>query len=115
MNQFSRLQSDTLTADYSVEIEVVLSGTFSPGCEAWGGGRFERPTNPPEPDRIEDIDVAGVFALKHVRLKGVSTWNRVDLLAGVDPKSEAYRQVVANLIAFIGEDDAAATLLGEVA
>lgn len=113
MNAHSR--NYQLTADYSIEVETVLSATFVPGCEAWGGGRFERPTNPPEPDSVEDIEVAGLFALKHVRRNGTSTWDRVDLLANIDPNSDAYRQILANVIAFIGEDTAAETLLGEVA
>lgn len=107
MNARHKFASHQLTADYSLELEAVLTGDYTPGepmtrddpgCEAG----------------VEDIDIASLFALKHVRRNGTSTWERVDLLAGIDPRSDTYRRLIANLLGLIGQDTAAETLLGEV-
>lgn len=108
MNTFTRYRSPTVTAAHSLEIEVELSGTYcpyepttrdDPGCDAG----------------FADLDIEQIGGLKFVRKGGISTWATVDLLAGVDRKSAAYQQIVANLLAFIGEDTAADTLMGAVA
>lgn len=108
-----------VTAETTFEVQVNLSGVFVPGCEAWGGGRFERPTNPSEPDAMEDIEVTGVGGLKrelspaNIRGSHMWTYRVVDLLEGVDPKSAAYQQITANILKFLG-DDAERELLSEV-
>ena len=40
--------------------DVIVSFTFTPGCAAWGGSRFEPPINPPEDATIEDITLEKV-------------------------------------------------------
>lgn len=114
MNAHHKFSSQTISADYTLEVEVKLSGTYSPaermtrddpGCEAG----------------VEDIDIEEIGALRlvippiHEAASHRLVWRTVDLLDGVDRNSDAYRQIVANLLAFIGEDTAADTLLGEVA
>lgn len=107
MNAFTKFNSQTISADYTLEVEVTLSGTFSPG---YAGDR----TDPPEADGVEDVEVEGLGALRFVRRNATSTWDTVDLLAGVDRNSDAWRQISANVLAAIGLDTAAETLLGEV-
>jgi hypothetical protein len=101
------MTSQIVSATTSFEIEVNLSGTFQPGCAAWGGGRFERPTNPPEDDSVEDVEVCGLVAL---RFKGPST----NLLAGVDLKNPEVRKLLDNIANFLG-DEAAEILMLEAA
>lgn len=108
-----------VAANALFEVQVALTGTFQPGCDAWGGSRFERPTNPPEPDAMEDIEIVHVHGLKRELsppdIRGSHPWTDrlVDLLEGVDPKSEAYQKIIANIRAFLG-DEAERELMAEV-
>jgi len=97
----------TVTASTSIEIEVDLSGTFQPGCPAWGGGRFERPLNPPEDASVEDVEVCSLTA---IRFRGPST----NLLAGVDIQNPEVRKLLDNIAIFLGEE-AAELLMNEAA
>lgn len=88
-------------ATHSFEIEVSLSGSYSPGCPAWGGSRFEPPINPPEDARIDDIDIEDIGVISASRKDGRIVWTTTSILKGVDRKSEAYRQIVSNLLEMI--------------
>lgn len=112
------VSAHSIEARHTVEMEFRLIGTFRPGCEAWGGSRFERPTNPPEPDSVEDIDIVEIGTLTpilrpHPRGAPIC-WRFDSILEGVDRKSEAYQRIVRNILALI-EDDASQALLAEVA
>ena len=99
-----------LTASHSFEIECDLSGTFVRGYPATGP-TYSCGGEPGTADQVEDVDVTGVYGLLRVTNDRDSRWERVDLLSGVDRSSPAYAQIVANLLAFIG-DDADAALIG---
>lgn len=110
-----------VSTNYTMEIELSLTGVFQPGCAAWGGSRFEPPTNPPESPCVEDLDIEDITFAVWVPVKdrpqGSADERRyrdVSILKGVDRKSEAYRQIVANIIELIGED-AAQSLMSEAA
>lgn len=110
-----KTRSQAVHATTSFEIEVDLSGTFQPGCPAWGGGRFERPINPPEDASIEDVEVTGVNGLKRVwGFASGLTWKSIDLLAGVDRNNPEVRKLLDNIANFLGEE-AAELLMNEVA
>ena len=94
-------------ASHYFEIEVDLSGSYTPGYRGDA-------TCPPEDAWVQDVDVEGVFALRRtggpLGSNDPPRWERVDLLQGVDPKSEAYQQIKANVLAFMGDDAAEAVL-----
>ena len=94
-------------ASHYFEIEVDLSGSYTPGYRGDA-------TCPPEDAWVQDVDVEGVFALRYVRPTpgngNALRWQRFDLLQGVDPKSEAYQQIKANMLAFMGDEAAEAVL-----
>lgn len=102
----------TLTAKYTFEIELDLSGTFSRG---YAGDRID----PPEPDRIEDVDIEDMGVITRVlapeseRGSHRMVWKTTSILDGVDRKSEAYQQIVRNILALLG-DEAYEALSGEV-
>lgn len=39
------------------EFDLCITYVIHPGCPAWGGGRFEPPTNPPEEASVEILEV----------------------------------------------------------
>lgn len=94
-------------AEHYFEVEVALSGSYVPGYRGDA-------TCPPNDPWVEDVDVEGVFALRRVGgplgSNEAPRWERVDLLRGVDPKSDAYRQIKENLIEFMGDAAAEAVL-----
>lgn len=84
------------------EIEVSLTGTFSPG---YAGTRID----PPEDDRIEDVDVADISLVipttqAERNYPGNPRWKTISILDGVDRKSAAYLQIVENLLRLRGEE-----------
>lgn len=94
------------TATISFEIEISVSGSFIPGCEAWGGSRFERPINPPEPDRVEDVDIEDIGVIELVPAptaergshpRGV--WKTTSLMDGVDRNCPGVRRLIQNILA----------------
>lgn len=104
-----------VSTNYTMEIELSLTGVFQSGCAAWGGSRFEPPINPPESPCVEDLDIEDIrFSIattaKEREVNGGKRWRDVSILKGVDRKSEAFRQIVANVVELIG-DDAAASLM----
>jgi hypothetical protein len=113
------IQRDDLKVECKayLEVQVDLTGTFQPGCEAWGGGRFERPTNPPEDPSIEDIEIVRLCGIRKViaplETRGSSFWDTklIDLLDGVDAVARA--KIKSNVLRFLG-DEAARELLSEV-
>lgn len=107
-----RRSLDTVSATHSFEIEVGLTGTYLPGYAATH-------MEPGCDDAMEDIDIENIGGLTLVRPPVAERgshnriWKTVDLLEGVDRKSEAYKRIVQNLLAFIG-DDAVSALMAEV-
>lgn len=79
------------------EVEVDLSGSYAPGYA---------PTrdDPGHDGEVEEADVDGVFALRSVPKPhgGGWTWDRFDILAGLDKTARA--QIAANILAFIGDE-----------
>lgn len=95
-------------ATITFEIDVTVSGTFTPGYRSTYN-------DPGEPDRIEDIDVEDIGAVIFNRSKqGASRFSTVSLLDGVDRNSEAFRQIVENILRLFGEDAATALLDDEM-
>lgn len=100
-----------------LEVQVDLAGTFQPGCAAWGGGRFERPTNPPEADSIEDVEILRLCGVQKVmapiETRGSSFWDTklVDLLDGVEASARA--KIMENVLRFL-DGDAERELLAQV-
>jgi hypothetical protein len=113
------IQRDDLKVECKayLEVQVDLTGTFQPGCGAWGGGRGERPINPPEDPSIEDIEIVRLCGIRKViaplETRGSSFWDTklIDLLEGVDPV--ACEKITSNILAFLG-DEAERELLAEV-
>lgn len=100
-----------LTGTDTFEVEVTLGGTYQPGCPEQGptyacGGQ------PAEPAMVEDCEVTGLFGLRRVGdpMTG-QTWETVNLLDNVDSKSAAYRQIIANIEAFVGIEAMEAAML----
>jgi len=89
-----------LTAKHSFEIEIELTGTFVRGYPMRGPS-FDSPGEPGEPDSVVGVDIAEIGALKHL---GLRRWNVTDLLKGVDRNSPAYRQIVQNILEYLGEE-----------
>ena len=88
-----------ITATHSFEIELDVSGAVTPGYDGDA-------TCPPHGPDVEDVEITGVFALiraPYVPGKAPG-WNRTDLLAGVDVKNPEVQKILANMLAFSGED-----------
>lgn len=68
------------------EIEVRLSATYNAARPAWGGSRWERPTNPPEDASLEDISVDSIY------------YGKFNLLAGVNLANPELQKFLANLL-----------------
>jgi len=78
------------------EVEVDLSGSYAPGY-------LPTRDDPGHDGEVEEADVDGVFALRSVpKLGGGWTWDRFDILKGVDKAARA--QIAANILAFIGDE-----------
>ena len=80
------------------EVEVDLSGSYAPGYAA----TLEEPGSDGE---VDDCDVEGVFALRSVKKPdgyGGWTWDRFDILKGLDKAARA--QIAANILAFLGDE-----------
>lgn len=92
-----------VAATHSFEIEIALTGKFEPGYAA-------SRDDPGCDDSVEDVDIADIGALVLVqaaereRASHRRVWSTKSLLDGVDRKSEAYQQIVRNILAFIGDD-----------
>ncbi len=109
-----RVGPNELTATTSFEIEVELTGTFVRGCPE-RGPTYSCGGTPAEPDMVEDVDVADIGMITRVRAPGLGAtlnWKTVSLLDGVDRNSEAYQQIVANILKLIG-DEAEEALMAE--
>ena len=114
------------TATLTVEVELTLTGTFQPGYAATGPS-YASGGEPGEPPGFEDVEIADVGVL--VRVPGfyeldeftqskrwvASRYEPQTLLNGVDKASPAYRQIVANLLKAVDEQDAHAALMEAVA
>lgn len=100
------------------EVQVDLSGTFQPGYPATGPS-YSSGGDPAEPDAMEDVEIVRIGGLKRElsppEIRGSHMWTDrfVDLLEGVDAKSEAYQKIIANVMKFLG-NEAEQELLGEV-
>lgn len=110
MNARSTFNAD-LSATHSLEIEVALTGTYVPGYPE-RGPTYDCGGTPAEPAMVEDLDIADIGAM--VRIPGKLEWKTVSLLDGVDRKSQAYQQIVANLLKVI-RDEAEEALMAEAA
>jgi hypothetical protein len=97
-------RSHTVTAEHTFDVEIGLSGTFCPGAPEQGPS-YASGGQPADPDEIADMEITSVSALLYVRNKdGVTRWDRVNLLEGVDPKSEAYERIMHNIMTFMGDN-----------
>lgn len=95
-----------LAATTTLELEIGLIGTFSPGHPATPPS-YASGGDPPEPDGIEDPDITSIVAL---RFGGAD----FDIMKGVDRSSAAWKTIVGNVLEFLGED-AVSALLAEAA
>lgn len=80
------------------EVDVDLSGSYAPGYASTRD-------DPGHDGEVEEADVKGVFALRSVKKPdgyGGWTWDRFDILKGLDKTARA--QIAANILAFIGEE-----------
>lgn len=110
-----RVGPNELTATTSFEIEVELTGTFVRGCPE-RGPTYSCGGTPAEPDMVEDIDIADIgmiISVRHAAFgRAVLDWKTASILEGVDRNSEAYQQIVANILKLIG-DEAEEALMAE--
>lgn len=112
-----RCRPAALEATTTFEVEVRLSGTFLRGYPATGPS-YASGGEPGEPDGVEDIDVEAFTADQLVRTFNRETrtvdrtWRTIDLLAGVDRTNPEVGKLIANIIAYLG-DDAETVLLDE--
>lgn len=85
-----------LHAELCFEIELSLSGSLTPGYPE-RPATLNDPGEPGEPPRCEDAQVTdiGVVTYDFIAKRHVTT----SILAGVDQKSAAYLQIVANIMA----------------
>lgn len=115
-NTGDRPMSYPVTATYSVEMELSIMGQYQPGRPEQGP-TYSSGGEPAEPDMIEDMDIDDITLTVHQTpsaSNGFRKWLDVSILKGVDQKSEAYRQIVANILELI-HDDAAEVLFREAA
>ncbi len=94
---------------HSFEVQVGLSGTFVEGYPD-SGPTYSSGGEQGQPDGFEDVDVVSLGGLRRDPNAASLAWVAVDLLKGVDRKSDAFKQIVENIIEFIGEDDATVAL-----
>ena len=94
------------TASHTFEIEVRLSGSIIPGAPARGPA-YDHGGLPADPAEVADVEITDIGALTY---KGNRQWSFASLLDGVDRKSEAFRQIEANILAIVGEEAAEALL-----
>ena len=100
-----------VTADDIFEMEIKVSGSFSRGYA---------PTHddPGADDQIDDLEIEDIGIVTSVpapeRERGShrTIFKTVSILDGVDRKSDAYRQIVANILA-IRNDAACEALFAE--
>jgi hypothetical protein len=96
MNAFRKFRPHEVTATDCFEIEVTLTGTFSPGYPATGPS-YASGGDPAEDASIEDVDVADIGLVVWTGKLGAKRFETVSLLDGVDRNSDAFRQIVENL------------------
>ena len=77
------------------EVEVDLSGSYAPGY-------LPTRDDPGHDGDVEEVDVDGVFALRSHFDGKRHTWDRFDILKGLDKAARA--QIAANILAFIGDE-----------
>jgi hypothetical protein len=98
------------TATYTLEIELDLSGEYSPSVAATGPS-YASGGDPPEDEMIEDLDIEGIGIVQWDALRASSRWVTKSILEGVDRKSETYQQIVRNILALV-QQEAEEALMG---
>ena len=78
------------------EVGLLGEGEYLPGSKA----TWDHPGDAPE---VELVEVSSLFVDVRRNFGGGNTVERVDLLAGVDRKSEAWRVLQANISAALGD------------
>ena len=101
----------TLTATTYAELAIRVTGTFIRGYPE-RGPTYDCGGEPAEPDGVEDLDVEDIMIINRTYVGGTPVDTEVSILAGVDRSSEAYRVLVRNLLASLG-DQAVEALLEE--
>ncbi len=85
-----------VTAITSIEVEVLSEGSYRPGeKQTW-----DCPGSGPE---VETHEVSSLFVDVRRLVNGVFHSVRVDLLVGIDRKSEAWQRIERNLFDTIGD------------
>jgi hypothetical protein len=92
-----------VTASVLIELEIDLSGTYSPGYPARGPS-YSCGGEPAEPAGCEDYAIEGLCAVVGSPGQPLN-WKRVDLLHGCNRSSTDIQQLFANIASVI-EDDA---------
>lgn len=101
-----------LNAESCFEVEVLLTGTHRPYRPATHPS-YSHGGDPPEYETAEDVEATSLLGLKWNRTVGTgSRFSRVDLLAGLNDEARAI--VLANVLAFVGEEEATSELLATV-
>lgn len=102
-----------VTTTFSFEVELALSGTFSPGLPE-RGPTYASGGQPAEDDTIEDIEVEGVSAsVQTSDDSGKTEWESIDLMEGVDINSPDIQRFFDNLLS-VHNDAVVEALLAEV-
>ena len=83
------------TATISLEIELEISGTFTPGRPATR-------IDPPECDSVDDVTVDGLGVLSRV----AGGWRTTSALDGVNTASPDVQRLLANLLELAGGGEA---------
>lgn len=68
------------------ELEVRLSAIYNAPRPAWGGSRWEPPTNPPEDASLEDISIDSLY------------YGKFNLLSGVNSANPEVQKLLTNLL-----------------
>ena len=100
-----------IAAETGFEVEVRVSGTYLPGYPE-RGPTYDCGGEPAEPESIEDLTVETMGVVRRVYRAGKPEWETIDILAGVDRKSEDWRTIEANIIRAMG-DEFSQVLIGE--
>jgi hypothetical protein len=109
--------SKQVTGCYYLEVEIGLSGTFSPGYPA-SPPSYASGGEPGQADGINDLAISGISVLSTTyhadgTKYGRKEERRIDLTEGVDLKNPEVQKLFANILKHFGEQCEEA-LLAEV-
>jgi hypothetical protein len=93
----------TATGKHTFEIEVTLTGTFTP-AQAERGPSYSSGGEPAEPASAQDIEIVGIAGLTTKWTDMGIKWTPTDLMTGVDFRNPEVQKLLANMINFMGDD-----------